>query len=188
MGIYGYNRGLFVSPEFAMNPRLSAVIAALRVPVGVRTWLPQLFTLAILLALCWSLARWTWVLLTPLPSVVADAPAQGAAVNVESVLNAHLFGASTTSTPETTTTLSMLGLKLRGVFAGEGKQGVAAIITVQQKDKPVKVGDEIVPGVVLSHVYADHVELTHQGVKERLNLECNTAGSVAVNPPVGVHP
>lgn len=177
-----------------MNARLSAVIAGVRVPTRLRTQLPQLLTLGLLLALCWSLARWTWVLLTPLPPVIADAPAASTPVNVENIVNAHLFGATSAPTAEATTAVSTLGLRLRGVFAGEGKQGVAAIITVQQKDKPVKVGDEIVPGVVLSHVYADHVELTRQGVKERLNLERNVAGvaplPVAIVPPptAGVHP
>ncbi len=157
-------------------------LPALKFPPTSAARLPQVATVLATGVLCWTLARWTWVWLTPLPQVAPEVTQTAAPVALEALVNAHVFGAS--SQPVATTPqalpLSSLGLHLRGVFAA-GEQG-AAIIQVQQKDKPFRVGDEVVPGVVLHQVFADYVELSRQGALERLNLE-RSAAPLNAPPP-----
>lgn len=140
-------------------------------------------------ACCWLLAYWTWFFITPTttPPLAANHQANNSALSVEPITQAHLFGVSDTpaSSVATAQTLSALGYKLRGVFAGEGKKGVAAIISIGLKDQAFTLGSIVSPGITLSHVYADYVELSHNGVLERLDLErtTQTSGLIVMTPP-----
>lgn len=140
-------------------------------------------------ACCWLLAYWTWFFITPttIAPLAVNPQTNNSALSVEPITQAHLFGVSESSASSVVAvqTLSALGYKLRGVFAGEGKKGVAAIISIGQKDQAVVLGGVISPGISLSHVYADYVELSHNGVLERLNLEraTQTTGLVVISPP-----
>lgn len=145
---------------------------------------------AMIAACCWMLAYWTWVFVTPSAphTPLPNDQLTFAPLSIEPMTSAHLFGISESpaSSVVATQTLSALGLKLRGVFAGEGKKGVAAIINVGQKDLAFTLGSEVTSDAILEHVYADYVEIRHHGVLERLNLERVTpaTGLIIITPPI----
>lgn len=145
--------------------------------VAMQKYLPVVLTWMMIAAFCWLLAYWTWMFATPRPSPALDAPyAAPVRLAIDPLVNAHLFGVAEhkSSAVSDAQLLSALGLKLRGVFAGSGKQGGAAIINIGQKDKAFTIGDEVAPRVTLAHVYADYVELKHGDLLERLDLERTT--------------
>ncbi len=126
-------------------------------------------TVALAIFFCWLLARWTWVFVTPreLPAPVASPAVFDA---IEPILGAHLFGAQAKDGTKAQP-LTALQLKLRGVFATGRPQAASAVINSGAKDDAYRVGDAVLPGVVLEAVASDHVLLRRQGVLEQLNLE-----------------
>lgn len=119
---------------------------------------------ALVLALAWLLAHWTWVFLAP--PRVASTPAAGEAVDLAAV--ASLFGASA---PATTST-AVAGLRLKGVVAPTPGVSASAIFsTGGGRDIAVFVEGEVQPGVKLVEVQPDHVMLSRGGARERLDLE-----------------
>lgn len=134
--------------------------------------------------LCWLLAQWTWLVLTPKAKrmPVENAPLSAPAA-ADAIFASHLFGRAPgeSSAPELQPA-AFSNLKLRGVFAAIGSLPAFAILSVDGKpDQPVKVGAEIASGVVLVAVYADRVEVRRKGVVERINLETKAAGSNVVS-------
>ncbi|MBU1689847.1 MAG: hypothetical protein KJ958_01605 [Gammaproteobacteria bacterium] len=134
--------------------------------------------------LCWLLAQWTWLVLTPKAKrMSADATLLSAPAAADAVFSFHLFGRASgeISAPESQPA-TFSNLKLHGVFAAIGSLPAFAILSVDGKpDQPVKGGMEIAPGVVLVAVYPDHVEVRRNGVVERLNLETRAAGSGGIS-------
>lgn len=134
--------------------------------------------------LCWLLAQWTWLVLTPtVKRVSVEAIPLTAPAAADAIFSSHLFGRAPSSSselelqPET-----FSNLKLHGVFAAIGSLPAFAILSVDGKpDQPVKGGAEIAAGVVLVAVYPNHVEVRRNGVAERLNLGTGTGGSDSPN-------
>ncbi len=123
----------------------------------------------------WLLARVFWSVL-PAGDVAAVAVPRSAASSepppTVAVSKWHLFGdapqraASTRNAPATT-----LALRLRGTLADpDPRRGIAVIADDQGNERAWRVGEEIVPGVVLDEVHADRVVLMHVGVPEILPL------------------
>lgn len=133
----------------------------------------------LIVLLCWMLAQWTWLVLTPKAKrmPVADALLSAPAA-ADAIFSSHLFGrASGESSAPESQPVTFSNLKLHGVFAAIGSLPAFAILSVDGKpDQPVKAGAEIAPGVALAAVYPDHVEVRRKGVVERLNLETRVAG------------
>lgn len=134
--------------------------------------------------LCWLLAQWTWLVLTPKAKrMPVEATLLSASPAADVVFSAHLFGHASgeNSAPESQPT-TFSNLKLHGVFAAIGSLPAFAILSVDGKpDQPVKAGTEIAPGMVLATVYPDRVEVRRKGVVERLNLETKAAGPNGVS-------
>lgn len=145
----------------------------LKAPFLVLRKRPELLINAgLLVFFLWLLARWTWSFF-PAPRAVPPrlSPSPGASADAVAVIGqARLFGgAAETSAP---TGLTALNFRLLGVFATREQEGMAAIInTGEPKNKAVRAGEEVAPGIVLDAVFADHVLLRRQGVTERLNLD-----------------
>ncbi len=134
-----------------------------------------LFVVALVLALAWQLAYWTWVFATPAQR--AAAPATGGDVDLAAV--ARLFGASAPGTA----TASGSGLKLKGVIAPTpGVQASAIFSLGAGKDVAVYIEGELQPGVKLVEVDPDHVVIARGGVRERIDLEQPRAVSAASRP------
>lgn len=145
----------------------------LKVPFIMFRKRPELLINAgLLVFFLWLLARWTWSFFPAsqsVPSRMSPAPvATGDAVTA--IGKAHLFGNA--SEPAAPTGLTALNFKLLGIFATRGQDGMIAIInTGDPKNKAVRAGEEVAPGIVLDTVFAHHVLLRRQGVTERLNLD-----------------
>lgn len=70
---------------------------------------------------------------------------------------------------------STTGLILRGTLAdGDAKAGVAVIDGAGDGERAFRVGEEVVGGVRLDAVYADHVVLSRGGAQETLRLTRDT--------------
>jgi general secretion pathway protein C len=126
---------------------------------------------ALTLVLAFQLAHWTWVFVAP--AQVATTPAGDAGVDMAAI--AKLFGASP---PSSATVASSSGLRLKGVVAPDGGPIASAIFsTGSGRDIAVFVEREIAPGLKLLEVKPDHVIVSRNGVRERIDLEA--ARSVA---------
>jgi len=158
-------------------------------------------------ALWWALAAtiallsaiWLWVLVTPVSPLGNWRPAS---VRVMSpTARAALFagldpfnrGGTQTTVVAGPGTVTALALTLFGVRVNAATGGGAAIIAGSDGIQQVyRVGSEVMPGVVLSGVHFDYVELSRNGSKELLYLDqskpaVNAATTLAASPagPVG---
>lgn len=138
----------------------------------------RLLVAALTLVLAWQLAWWTWVFLAP----PASAPAAGAAAQaVDLAAIARLFGAAP---PATSGAASVDGLVLKGVVAPTPGVAASAIFAPQAgKDLSVFIGNEVRPGVKLVEVDPDHVVVSRNGVRERIDL----AAPHSTAPARGAH-
>lgn len=120
----------------------------------------------------WLLSRWIWSFFPAPQGAPPRLPPTQAATGdrVAAIGKARLFGSA--AEPAASTGLTSLNFKLLGVFAARRQEGMAAVInTGEPKNKAVRAGEEVAPGIVLDKVFADHVLLRRHGVTERLNLE-----------------
>ena len=134
---------------------------------AIRYQLPIRVLMAILMmALGWQLAWWTWHFIAPTLKNASFAPPVVAPPDV--MVGRQLFGDSTAVTavadPRT-------DIRLKGVFAAEGKTLSAAVLNLGGRDQAVKVGQELTTGVTLVAVNADFVVISRAGVRERIDLE-----------------
>jgi general secretion pathway protein C len=120
--------------------------------------------LAILvMVLAWQLAYWTWRFIAP-PRAVAAATSASTA-DVDLALIASLFGASRAGP-------SSGSLRLKGVIAPTPGTTAGAIFAGPNgKEIAVLPGGEAAPGVKLAEVFPDHVIVTRNGVRERIDLD-----------------
>lgn len=131
----------------------------------------NMFAIALAVLFCWLLARWTWVFMAPAVPVASVAK-PAASDSIDPILGARLFGGQGQDmAPGQAPEATALNLKLRGVFAVGGPVGATAVINAGAKDDAFRVGDAVLPGVVLDAVLPDHVLLRRQGALERLSLE-----------------
>jgi len=131
-----------------------------------------LINVGLLVFFLWLLSRWTWSFFPTSQSMPPRmSPTRAATGDAVAVIGkARLFGGA--AEPTAPTGLTSLNFKLLGVFATQEQKGTAAIInTGDPKNKAVRAGEEVAPGIVLDTVFADHVLLRRQGVTERLNLD-----------------
>ena len=89
-------------------------------------------------------------------------------------------GAPATAVAATTAEISetTLDLQLSAIRAAEGDEG-AAIIRVRGEERVIRIGETILPGVVLHAVEADRAVIARAGVLEAVSLDRPTAGGLA---------
>ncbi|MBL0141512.1 MAG: hypothetical protein IPP91_05460 [Betaproteobacteria bacterium] len=129
-----------------------------------------LVTVALVLALAWVLARWTWVFMAP-PQATSAAPTAG---GVDLAAVARLFGGGVpagTTTPAGTSS----GLRLKGVIAPTPATIGSAVFNTGGKDIAVNLGGEVQAGVKLVAVEPDHAIVSRGGVRERIDLDTRMA-------------
>jgi general secretion pathway protein C len=131
----------------------------------------DVLTFALLVVLGGQLAWWTWHFLAPSP---AEAPAAApATIAVSPEAARRLFGEAPAAT---TAVSSNAGIRLKGVYAIDGKTLSAAVVnTGGKRDSAVRVGEEIQPGIRLASVHPDHIIISRAGMPERIDLERRTA-------------
>lgn len=130
---------------------------------------------ALVLVLAFQLAHWTWVFVAPAP--VAATPEGERGVDLAAV--AKLFGADW-PTGSSGVSASTSGLRLKGVIAPDTGPGASAIFsTGAGKDLAVYMDREVQPGVKLVEVKPDHVVVSRESGRERIDLETRRAAAGA---------
>ena len=127
--------------------------------------LANLLVAALTLVLAWQLAWWTWAFLAP-PATAPQRAAAPATVDLGAI--AKLFGASP---PDASGNATVEGLLLKGVVAPTPGVAASAIFAPQAgRDLSVFIGGEVRPGLKLVEVDPDHVIVSRNGVRERIDL------------------
>lgn len=156
-----------------MNPAQSAFPAP--APAATASALPRPIRLAataltgvLLCILAWLVAGTIWALVTPAP-MPANSPSTSSTGDWDRART--LFGdEATATTPSAAANTS--GIRLRGVYAVDGKTLSAAVVNNGGKrDLVVRIGEEIEKGVTLATVEADHIEISRGGARERIELD-----------------
>lgn len=123
---------------------------------------------ALMIVLGWQLAWWTWHFIAPSLKTTSLADTGNRAVPL--ALGRKLFGDAgptatiSASSPQT-------GIRLKGVFAVDGKTLSGAVLNIGARDQYVRQGQELSPGVTLAEVRADYVVLNRAGVRERIDMD-----------------
>jgi general secretion pathway protein C len=177
--------------------RIAAVAQGAR-PEGWQQRLPLAVSALLVLLLAWQLVQLAWTLLgagsnLPPPAPVA-APAAGPlaqAVDVGSIVNAHLFGQANApdagSTDPNSVAATQMPLVLVGTIANtDPTLGYAIIGESAAAAKVYGVGKTITGGTKLHSVYPDRAILDRGGKLEALLLPKKfTGGGMSAAAPVG---
>ncbi len=155
-------------------------------PRGVVTAAPALLTVVLVIVLAAQLASLLWRvmgsngadgLLSPAVDVGA-APA----VDLGSIVNAHLFGVASMTGDPTAAPATSANLALAGTLAGiDPEQGWAIIGASAQAARVYATGATLPGGTKLLAVYPDRVILDRNGVRESLALP-RLAGNAGATP------
>jgi general secretion pathway protein C len=143
--------------------------------------LPTAISVLAVIAIAWQLAQLTWLIwarfhpvATSVPVMQPNAqPAARPAINVQSIVDAHLFGVPNAAVPEdngANAQVTQLPLVLAATLAGpEPTKGFAIIGDSAQTAKLYKTGD-MVSGARLHSVYPDRAIIDRGGKLEALVL------------------
>ncbi|HEX4859324.1 MAG TPA: type II secretion system protein N [Usitatibacteraceae bacterium] len=123
-------------------------------------------TALLVFALGLQLAAWTWKLLYPdWRHAAMPVPAESAS---SLDWGRRLLGNGEAPATEPS---SGGGIRLKGVFAVDGKTLSAAVVNLGGRDQAVLKNQEISKGVTLAEVERDHIVVSRAGVRERIDLE-----------------
>jgi general secretion pathway protein C len=155
--------------------------------VSVQQWLdrasrtvPQTLTVILVIAIAWQLVQMTWLLLerspeesieiAPPPPALANA--QRKTVNVQSIVDAHLFGAQQAAVADASSApQTQMNLVLAGTWASDDpSKGFAFIGESATAARMYGVGKAVRQGTVLHSVFPDRVILDSNGKLEALML------------------
>jgi general secretion pathway protein C len=136
----------------------------------------QLFTIGMVILLGLQLAWWGWHFMGPRATQATTAPDAALSTSGEGLSRARqLFGEAAESGVATGSSASAPtpagDIRLKGVFAVDGKTLSAAIVNNGGRDLSVRVGEAITDSVKLAEVHPDHVVITRAGVREKIPLE-----------------
>lgn len=117
------------------------------------------------------IAYWFWAVMSrpsSLPSILGEGRPDRLAKQIQ---DRHLFGSVGSALGALSAVPDVAQMVLAGIVSsGSSKRGVAVILIEGKKAVTVRVGQEIVPGVILSRVAQDHVELTRRDQTINLRL------------------
>ena len=124
----------------------------------------------LIIALGGQLAWWAWHFITPslrsAPFSTSITATPGEDVN----RGRQLFG-DAGATSGTVSAGPQSGIRLKGVFAVDGKALSAAVLNMGGRDQAVRLGQEFSSGVTLAEVHADFVVVSRAGIRERVDLD-----------------
>lgn len=156
---------------------------------------PRALTVILVIAIAWQLVQLTWLLLerepdqsaqiAPPPASVVNAPRR--TVNVQAIVDAHLFGVQQQTTADATSApQTQMNLVLAGTWASEDpSRGFAFIGESANAARMYGVGKSVRSGTVLHSVYPDRVILDTNGKLEALILPRLSSASLTaqLSPP-----
>jgi general secretion pathway protein C len=141
---------------------------------------PRVLTVVFVIAIAWQLVQMTWLLLerapeesvelAPAPPAVANAPRK--TVNIQAIVDAHLFGVQQAAVADASTApQTQMNLVLAGTWASEDpSKGFAFIGESANAARMYGVGKAVRQGTVLHSVFADRAILDSNGKLEALML------------------
>ncbi|MBC7622976.1 MAG: hypothetical protein H7232_06300 [Aeromicrobium sp.] len=140
------------------------------------TRLANATSLALVVALAFQLAWWGWHFFAPKPQLSeAMAPPP-----VDRSLARTLMGdPGAVETASTGASASTSGIRLKGVFAVDGKTISAAIVNTGGRDMSVRVGEAIGEGIQLVEVSATQIVVSRGGVRETILMERMSASNTS---------
>ena len=150
---------------------------------------PRVLTVLLVIAIAWQLVQLTWLLLdrrtdgnvaiAPPPATVASA--QGRKVDVQSIVERHMFGIQAAPQMDASNAeVTKLNLVLAGTWASEDPaKGFAFIGESANAARMYGVGKSVRQGTVLHSVYSDRVILDTGGQLEALLLPRLSNASLA---------
>ena len=168
-----------------------------RALLAINNFLPRWVALLLVIGIAWQLAQVIWMLMPGseagdqviAPPVHISRTAQAAAVNVQNIANAHLFGEADPEEviappQENIENLAetRLNLSLKGTIASDHHTSSIAIIADAEKEEKIYlVHDTVAPGTTLHAIYADRVVLNRGGILEVLKLpKVSPPGTAAI--------
>lgn len=158
----------------ALNPRAERLLA--RMP---RLTVYSAGELLLLVLVAVQAARLFWAVLTPL-GPVGEYRALNTAIplqqSVGTLATFDPFFRQTPGAAAAPVTVTALDIRLFGTLEDRATgRGSAIIGTPDGRQTSYRVGEEIIPGVVLSAVAFDHITVTRGGTPEQLFLDQSTA-------------
>ena len=126
-------------------------------------------TLTLAIAFGLQLAWWTWHLIAP-PWKDA-APTVDASAQVPLLRGRALFGDVEGAPAAPTGNAPASSVRLKGVFAVDGKTLSAAVVNLGGRDLAVRLNQELFTGVKLIEVYPEFIVISREGVRERIDLD-----------------
>lgn len=125
------------------------------------------------------LAKWVWLLAAPPVAAVAAMGDRSASADAD-----KLFGVAASSSANARALVALPNVRLAGVYAGS--RSFAILELDGKKQVGVPLGGEVVRGVTLQEVAADHVVIESNGTRQRIDL--NVAGGPATVAPAATPP
>ena len=130
--------------------------------------LAKMLTALLVIALGLQLAWWTWHFIEP--SLRGEPITDASTAAPDIALGRQLFGdagpAGSAPGPA-----AAGGIRLKGVFAVDGKTLSAAVLNLGGRDLAVKMGQELSAGVTLAEVHPEYVIISRSGIRERIELD-----------------
>ena len=133
-------------------------------------WLANVLTAMLVIALGLQLAWWTWQLAMPAwKTALVDTTPNVVAVPL--ALGRQLFGDRDGAVSSAGAPAVSSNVRLKGVFAVDGRTLSAAVVNSGGKDQTVRLKQELSPGVKLVEVQPEFIVISRNGVRERIDLD-----------------
>lgn len=138
-------------------------------------WIAKLITAALVIAFGLQLARWTWHFVLP-PWQHADGGIAIPPATVELRQGRQLLGdkdgaALSSPSPPSSPGTTAGNIRLKGVFAVDGKTLSAAVVNLGGRDQTVRTNQELIAGVKLVEVHPEFIVVSRGGARERIDLD-----------------
>ncbi len=163
-----------IAPDFIPASRQINILWERIQALLTKRWLPTVVNLGALLVLITALVSWAWSTFKPpaAPTPVVALASRAERLNLQPLLDAHLFGRSARGPGGSMESIpiSSLNLVLVGVVAAAGG-GYAMISVDGRAQESYAVGQEIIGGSMLQSALADRVLIQRGGSTESLMLQ-----------------
>jgi len=130
----------------------------------VKRCLARLWSLAWLFLSAFLAAKLAWLLLAPVQPTVLQIPVSSTLATLPDELADAAFAA------EQAASIVSGEWLLSGLITGQGEDNFAVLIDPQRRSLVARVGDEVLPGVILAAVASNYIEISSQGRVQRIEL------------------
>ena len=142
--------------------------------------------LGVLLILTWLSAAWFWRANAPDSVVLPTQTISDPLLAAQAIASRHLMGESQQAKPGTAAQMNTQFQLTGAMTASKGRPGFAILSEDGKTPIPVVEGEELAPGVTLTKVFANKVEISRQGRTE--TLEINDKAILRSGSAISVEP